>query len=347
MAKMKYTPIGKTGVHASILALGAMTFGEKNLWKIGGLDQLTVDKMVKHAIDSGVNLFDTADVYDEGDSEKTIGRALKPYRDQVLIATKVRGKTGPAVNEIGLSRHHIQLAIRKSLERLETKSVDIYQFHSWDAHVPLDESLETMQDLVDEGLVNYPGVSNFTAWQMAIVQARCEERGYSRYETAQMNYSLLNRDIEHEVLPFMRYSQMSLLVWSPLHGGLLTGKYSKDTKPPAGTRAGNRGLYFPFFDENTGFDIVEKVKATAKEQDATPAQVAIAWLVSKGHIVLIGAKTLEQFDENLRSLDIHLTPKQLGQLDEMTKPKVIYPNWMIQRQGVGRDFEIIQPARTS
>ena len=347
MGKMKYTPIGKTGVHSSILALGAMTFGEKNTWKIGGLDQITVDKMVKHAIDEGVNLFDTADVYDDGESEKTLGMALKPYRDKVLVATKVRGKTGPGVNEIGLSRHHIQLAIHRSLERLDTKWADIYQFHSWDAHVPLDESLEAMQDLVEQGLIHYPGVSNFTGWQMATLQARCEERGYARYETAQMNYSLLNRDIEHEVLPFMKYSQMSLLVWSPLHGGLLTGKYSKNAEPPAGTRAGNRGLYFPFFDENTGFETVDKVWAIAKEQDATPAQVAISWLVSKGHIVLLGAKTLEQFDENLHSLDVHLSPEQLGQLDEITKPKVIYPNWMIQRQSAGRDFEIIEPPKAN
>ncbi len=340
---MKYTPVGKTGVHASILALGAMTFGEKNTWKLGGLDQLTVDKMVKHAIDNGVNLYDTADVYDEGESEKTLGKALKPYRDQVLVATKVRGRTGTGINEIGLSRHHIEIAIRRSLERLDTKWVDIYQFHSWDPHVPLDESLETMQDLVEQGLVTYPGISNYTAWQMATLQARCEERGYSRYETAQMNYSLLNRDIDHEILPFMKYTQMSLLVWSPLHGGLLTGKYSRDVKPPPGTRAGNRGMYFPFFDENTGFIIIDMVKSVAKEQDATPAQVAISWLASKGHIVLLGAKTLEQLDENLRSLDVHLTAKQLDELDAVSKPKVLYPNWMIQRQSAGRDFEIIQP----
>jgi len=346
MAKMKYTPLGKTGIHASILALGAMTFGERNSWKIGGLDQVTVDKMVKHAIDSGVNLFDTADVYDEGESEKSLGKSLKPYRDQVLVATKVRAKMGPGANEVGLSRHHIRIGIRNSLERLDTKWVDIYQFHSWDAHVPLEESLETMQDLVEEGLVNYPGVSNFTAWQMATVQARCEERGYSRYETAQMNYSLLNRDIEHEVLPFMKYSQMSLMVWSPLHGGVLSGKYSRDSKPP-GTRAGNRGLFFPFFDETTGFNVVEKVKAIAKEQGTTPAQVAISWLASKGHIVLLGARTLQQFDENLGSLDVHLTAEQLGELDEMTKPRVQYPNWMIQRQSAGREFEIVQPPWSS
>ncbi len=340
---MKYTPIGRTGVHASLLALGAMTFGEKNTWKLGGLGPEIVGKMVDRAIDAGINLFDTADVYDEGESEKTLGEALKPYRDRVLIATKVRARTGPGVNEIGLSRHHIENAVRKSLDRLQTSWIDIYQFHSWDAQVPLDESLETMQDLVEQGVVNYPGVSNFTAWQMATLQARCEERGYSRYETAQMNYSLLNRDIEHEVLPFIRYSKMTLLTWSPLHGGVLSGKYSKDSKPAVGTRAGERGLFFPFFDETTGFGIVEKVKQIAEEQGATPAQIALSWLLTKNLIVLLGAKTMEQFEENLAALDVNLTAGQLENLDRITKSRVQYPNWMIERQSSGRTFPIVEP----
>src|SRR2546422_1705661 len=341
MAEMKYTPLGNTGVDVSVLALGAMTFGTKDAWKLGGLGQDTVDKMVSRAIDAGINFFDTADVYDEGESEKTLGKALQPYRDRVLIATKVRGKSGPGINEIGLSRHHIRQAVRQSLERLGTSWVDLYQFHSWDAHVPLDQSIEAMQDLVEEGLVNYPGVSNFTAWQMGTVQARAEERGFSRYETAQMNYSLLNRDVEHEILPFMQYSRMSLLVWSPLHGGVLSGKYSKNEKPVSGTRMGNRGLFFPFFDEKTGWEIVEKVKQIAKEQGCTPAQVGISWLLSKRHIVLVGAKTAEQFDENLGALDVSLTKDQLVQLEELTKPRQMYPNWMIQRQSSGREFEIL------
>ena len=342
MANMRYTSLGSTGVDASVLALGAMTFGSKDAWKLGGLGQDSVDKMVSRAIDAGINFFDTADVYDEGESEKTLGKALRPYRDKVLIATKVRAKSGPGINEIGLSRHHIRQAIRQSLERLDTNWVDLYQFHSWDAHVRLDESIETMQDLVEEGLVNYPGVSNFTAWQMATVQARAEERGFSRYETAQMNYSLLNRDVEHEILPFLNYSKMSLLVWSPLHGGVLSGKYSKDSKPP-GTRAGNRGLFFPFFDEKTGFDIVDRVKQVGKEQDATPAQVALSWLLSRGHIVLVGAKTMEQFEENLGALDVNLSSDQIGKLDEFTRHRVQYPNWMIERQSSGRTFPVSEP----
>lgn len=340
---MKYTPLGSTGVHVSLLALGAMTFGSRNAWKIGGLSQATEDAMVRRSIDAGVNLFDTADVYDEGESEVALGRALKPYRDQVILATKVRAKTGGGINELGLSRHHIRIAIRKSLERLGTSWIDLYQFHGWDAYVPMEEYLETMQDLVEEGLVNYPGISNFSAWQMATLQARAEERGYSRYATAQMNYSLLNRDIEHEILAFLRAARMTLLVWSPLHGGTLSGKYTKDEKPRAGTRMGDRGLFFPFFDEKTGWAVVDQVRAIALEQGCTPSQVALAWLLEKKHVVLLGAKTIEQLNEDLGSLDVHLTAKQNEEIDALTKPRVQYPTWMIERQGGGRAFPLVEP----
>lgn len=343
-SNMRCTPLGRTGVHVSLFALGAMTFGEKNTWKLGGLGQDAVDRIVSRAIDVGVNLFDTADVYDEGESEKTLGHALKPWRDQVLLATKVRGRTGPGVDEIGLSRHHIRIAVRKSLERLGTSWIDLYQFHSWDAHVPLDESLEAMQDLVEAGVVNYPGVSNFSAWQMATLQARCEERGYSRYATAQMNYSLLNRDLEHEILPFLGYSGITLLVWSPLHGGLLTGKYARDAKAPTGTRMGDRGFYFPFFDEKAGWDVIEGVKRVAQEQGCTPAQASLAWLAERKHVVILGAKSLEQLDEDLGALEVRMTTKQLDELDALTKPRAQYPQWMIERQSAGRAFPIVEPS---
>ncbi|HYS71780.1 MAG TPA: aldo/keto reductase [Thermoplasmata archaeon] len=342
-SNMRYTPLGRTGVHVSLLSLGAMTFGERNAWKLGGLAQDAVDKIVARAIDAGVNLFDTADVYDEGESEKTLGHALKSWRDQVLVATKVRGRTGPGVNEIGLSRHHIRIAVRKSLERLGTTWIDLYQFHGWDPEVPLDESLEAMQALVDEGIVIYPGLSNFAAWQIATAQARAEERGYARYETAQMSYSLLNRDIEHEVLPFVRFSGMNLLVWSPLHGGVLSGKYAKGEAPSPGSRMGDRGFFFPPFDEATAWDVVEKVRAIAKEQGCTPAQVALAWLAERKHIVLVGARSIEQLDEDLGALDVHLTSKQLEEFDALTKPPALYPRWMIERQSGGRAFPLVRP----
>jgi len=179
---------------------------------------------------------------------------------------------------------------------------------------------------------------------MSTLQARCEERGYSRYETAQMNYTLLNRDLEHEILPFMRYSRMTLLVWSPLHGGLLSGKYVKDSKPLPGTRAGDRELFFPFFDETTGFGIVEKIKQIAEEQGATAAQIAISWLLSKKHVVLLGARarTIEQFEDDIGALDVNLTSEQLENIDRITRPRVQYPNWMIERQSSGRAFPIVE-----
>src|SRR5437867_6906359 len=177
MAEMKYTPLGRTGVDVSVLALGAMTFGTKDAWKLGGLGQDTVNKMVSRAIDAGINLFDTADVYDEGESERTLGKALQPYRDRILIATKVRGKSGPGINEIGLSRHHIRQAIRQSLERLGTGWIDLYQFHSWDAQVPLNESIEPMQALTDEGHVNYHVASKFTEGPKRQDRARGEALG--------------------------------------------------------------------------------------------------------------------------------------------------------------------------
>lgn len=340
---MRYTPLGTTGVHVSLLALGAMTFGSKNSWKIGGLTQGAVDAMVKRSIDAGVNFFDTADVYDEGESERALGHALRPYRDQVLLATKVRGKAGPGINEVGLSRHHVRRAVQASLERLGTSWIDLYQFHGWDPYVPMDEPLEAMQGLVEQGLVNYPGVSNFSAWQMATLQARAEERGYSRYASAQMNYDLLNRDLEHEILPFLRFSRMSLLVWSPLHGGVLAGKYTKGAKPTSGTRMGDRGVFFPFFDEPTGWAVVDKVKEVAKEQGCTAAQVSLAWLLEKKHIVILGARTTEQLEDNLGALDVHLKPNQLEELDALTMPKAQYPGWMIERQDRGRGFPLVEP----
>ncbi len=348
MASMKYIKVGSTGVYSSVLAFGAMTFGTKNTMQLAGVNQELANKMVKECIDAGINFFDTADVYDEGGSETLLGNALKDYREQVLLATKVRGKMGPGINSVGLSKHHIEISIRKSLERLKTDWVDFYQFHGWDEHVPLKESIEAMQRLVNQGKVLYPGVSNFSAWQMAYLQAQCKAKGYSHYQTAQMNYSLLNRDIEHEIYPFLGYSGMTLLVWSPLHGGILAGKYDKDSQPKPGTRMANRGGEwgkdnFPPFDFEKGFSIVEKVKEIAKEQGATPAQVSLSWLLSKKSIIILGAKTIDQLKENIASLDVNLTKQQLEELDSITKPKTMYPNWMIERQASrGREFSKVE-----
>jgi len=333
---MKYLKYGNTGTFVSALALGSMTFGEKNLWKLGGVNQETANRMVKISIDAGINLFDTADVYEGGESEIILGRALRDYRDQVMIATKVRGRTGNGVNELGLSRHHMTIALRKSLERLGTTWVDIYQYHGWDVEGNINEMIDTMQNFVDQGKVLYPAFSNFAAWQMAYIQGIVEERGYARYESAQMNYNLINRDVEYEVLPFLRFNKMSLLVWSPLHGGLLSGKYDRNEKPPKGTRMGDRGYFFPYFDEEKGWDIVDEIKNIAKEQGCKPSQVALSWLLEKDVIILLGARTIEQLQENIESINVKLTREQMERLDKISAPRSMYPNWMIERQNQER-----------
>jgi aryl-alcohol dehydrogenase-like predicted oxidoreductase len=259
-----------------------------------------------------------------------------------MIATKVKGKAGTGINELGLSRHHMAISLRKSLERLDTKWIDIYQYHGWDSEGNIEEMIETMQAFVGQGKVIYPALSNFAAWQMATLQAKVKERGYARYESAQMNYSLINRDVEYEILPFLKYSKMSLLSWSPLHGGILTGKYKKGEKPASGTRMGDRGFFFPYFDENRGWDVVEEVKKIADEQGCKPAQVALAWLIKKRVIVLIGARNFDQLEENLGAIDITLKPEQLERLDKISETRAMYPNWMINRQNQDREFEILR-----
>jgi len=204
---MKYLKYGNTGTYVSVLGFGAMTLGEKNVWKLGGVNQELSDKMVKLCIDNGINLFDTADVYDEGDSERILGKSLRDYRDQVMIATKVRARTGEGINELGLSRHHMTIGLRKSLERLETKWIDIYQYHGWDVEANINEMIDTMQSFVDQGKVFYPALSNFAAWQIAYIQGIVEERGYARYESAQMNYNLINRDVEYSLILQKPYIQ--------------------------------------------------------------------------------------------------------------------------------------------
>lgn len=337
---MRYLKYGKSGIYVSEIALGAMTFGDRNSWKLGGLSQQTTNEMVKRAYDYGINLFDTADVYDEGESEKALGIAVKDFRDEIHIATKVRGKTGNGINNVGLSRAHISRSIKGSLKRLNTDYIDIYQFHSFDYHVPFDESMEAMQDLVERGDVFYPGVSNFTAWQMATFNAVAREKGYEHYQSAQMNYSLLNRDIEHEILPYMEHDNMTLLAWSPLHGGVLSGKYTSKIDLKPGTRMGDRGFVFPRFDEKRYPKILTEMEKVASEQGCSVANVALSWLRAKKVVIILGARTLEQFEENMKSVDVNLTVEQIQSLDKISEEREQYPNWMIGRMDRGRTFEM-------
>jgi aryl-alcohol dehydrogenase-like predicted oxidoreductase len=341
---VKYTRLGNTGTIISVLGLGTMTFGEKDISKLGTVPMEIANRLVKKAYDAGINLYDTADVYEEGRAEEILGEAVRPFRNQVIIATKVRGKTGSGLNDVGLSRVHIFNSIKASLRRLGTDYVDLYQFHGWDTFTPIEESMEAMEQLVRDGKVIYPGVSNFAAWQMAYLQGIVRAKGYTPYVSAQMNYSLLNRDIEYEVVPFLKHSKMTLLVWSPLHGGVLSGKYTDLEKPPPDTRLARRGRLFPYFEKEQLPPILEKLNEIGKEAGATPAQVAIAWILSKGAVVLIGARTVEQLEENIEAVNVNLKPSQIKELDELTKLRSMYPNWMIERQNAERiPKEFIEP----
>lgn len=337
---MKYTKYGKSGMYVSTLALGAMTFGSKDSWKIGGLSQDTADKMVKSAYDMGVNLFDTADIYDEGESEIALGKSLADIRDEVHIATKVRAKTGKGINQVGLSRHHIQASIKASLERLNTDHVEIYQMHSFDYHVPIMETIETMQNLVERGEIDYPAFSNFQAWQMALYNSTARENHFEQYHSAQMNYSLLNRDIEQEIVPYLKHDGLSLLSWSPLHGGILSGKYGSDMKPPEGSRNSLRGV-FPPFDEHKARKIIPVMEEIAREQNCKLSNVALSWVVGMKGIAIVGARTLQQFEENMDSINVNLTSEQMDRLNKISEDREMYPGWMIARQDRGRDFDVV------
>ncbi len=339
---MKYTKFGRTGMFVSVLALGAMTFGETNSWKIGGLSQEQVNEMVKRAYDYGINLYDTADVYDNGQSEIALGKAVRSIRDEIHIATKVRGRMGKGINQQGLSRSHIEKSIKGSLQRLGTDFVDIYQAHSYDFDTPVEETIEAFQNLVENGQIHYPALSNFSSWQMAIFNTVAKERHYEMYQSAQLNYSILNRDIENQEIPYIRHEGMSLMAWSPLQGGVLTGKYGKNIELKSGTRFGDRGMIFPYFDQEKAPSILSVIEEIAREQGCKMTAISLAWLIEKRSIVIIGARNLEQFEENMSALDVSLTKEQVERIDKISSQREMYPNWMFKRTSGPKNFQVIE-----
>ncbi len=334
---MEYTNLGNTGLIVSRLCFGTMTFG-RSQWKLGGVEQKTADLMVGAVLDNGINFFDTADIYSAGQSEEMLGKALGQKRQDVIIATKARGRVGPGHNDAGLSRRHLFDAIDKSLRRLGTDYVDLYQVHGWDALTPLEETMDALGDIVASGRVRYIGFSNYAAWQAALSIGIAERLGTARFRSAQMHYSLLCRDIEHEVVPLCLSEGIGILPWSPLSGGFLSGKYRRDAEPVAGTRIGDRGVWFPPFDRDLGFKVVEALNAIAPEIGATPSQISLAWLLRKPGVtsVIIGARSMEQLKDNLRSVDVKLDEKVFQRLEDLTAPKPLYPNWMIANQSQDR-----------
>jgi aryl-alcohol dehydrogenase-like predicted oxidoreductase len=317
-----------------------MTFGDG--WGFGGIDTAAATNILTRAMDAGINFVDTADVYSDGRSEEILGSALRGRRDRIVLATKAFGRVGPGVNDAGLSRFHLVRACESSLLRLGTDRIDLYQIHGFDAFTPMEETLRALDHLVTSGKVLSIGLCNLAAWQIARTLGLSEALGLAKFVSAQMYYSLVGRDVEHEVVPVCLNENLAFLPWSPLAGGFLTGKYRRDqTEHPEGSRfATSKFGEFPPVEKETGFDVVERLIEMAVEYDTTPTTLAIRWLLTRPVVtsVIIGVRRIEQLNANLAATNLDLSDADLERLTSMTNPPILYPQWMIERQAGNRKF---------
>lgn len=336
---MKYRQLGRTGLYVSEICLGAMTFASENsgMWgAIGAVDQQGVDDMIGRALAGGVNFIDTADVYSFGQSEQMVGAALRNLgikRTDVVIATKCFGEMGRGPNDKGASRGHIMDAVRASLDRMQLDYIDLYQIHANDPVTPVEETLRALDDLVSQGLVRYAGCSNWPAWKMMKAHGIAEARGYARFETVQAYYSIAGRDLEREIVPMMADQGMGLMVWSPMAGGLLSGKFGRDEAGPNGAR--RVSFDFPPVNRDRAWDCVDAMRPIAEARGVSVARIALAYVLAKPFVtsVIIGAKTIEQLDDNLAAAEIALTAEEMTALDKASALPPEYPGWMLERQG--------------
>lgn len=338
---MQYKTLGDTGLLVSRLCLGTMTFsGGQGYWRtIGTVDQAGADELVRASIEAGINFVDTADVYSEGESEKMLAQSLKNLaiaRKDFVIATKAFGRTGPGRNDMGASRAHLMNAVEASLRRLNTDYIDLYQLHGADLLTPMEETLRALDALVAHGKVRYIGCSNWPAWRIMKAAGVAELRNLSRFVTTQAYYSLASRDLEREVVPMLQDQKIGLLVWSPLAGGLLSGKFTRDEQSPKGSRRAI--LDFPVVDKDRVWKIVDVLIPLARERGVSPATVALAWVLSKPYVtsVIIGAKNLGQLADNLAANEFQLSEHEIEQLDAVSALPLEYPGWMVARQNEGR-----------
>lgn len=333
LSRMRYNKLGSTGLFVSELCFGAMTFGGAGLYSnVGKVQQAEADGLLARAFEAGINFIDTADTYSEGDSERITGQALKNLgikRDEVVIATKVFGPTGSGPNQLGSSRGHILDAAKASLTRLQLDHIDLYQLHGFDPATPIEESLSALNDLVHTGLVRYIGVSNWAAWQISKAVGISNLHRWSKFASLQAYYTLAGRDVEREIVPMLSSEGLGLLVWSPLAGGLLSGKFSRDQKGAEGSR--RAAIEFPPVDADRGYDVIDALKELAERKQASVAQLAIAWLLHRPTVtsVILGTKKIEQLNDNLGAVDIVFSDEELQTLDEVSKLPAEYPGWML------------------
>jgi aryl-alcohol dehydrogenase-like predicted oxidoreductase len=338
---MKYNTLGPTGLLVSEICLGTMTFAiGEGMWKaISGVDQNLADQILKRSFDAGVNFVDTADVYTNGESEKALAKAISNVgiaRKDIVIATKVFGRTGPGRNDVGASRGHIMDGVEQSLKRLQTDYIDLYQIHATDTVTPLEETLRALDTLVSQGKVRYIGCSNWYAWQLMKALGISAAKNLAKMDTLQAYYSIAGRDLEREIVPLLEDQGTGLLVWSPLAGGLLSGKYSRENQKPDDSRRSS--FDFPIVDKERTWRILDVLRPIAQAHNTGVATIALAWVLAKPFVtsVIIGAKRSDQLDQNLAAVDVQLTEEEIKQLDEVSALPPEYPGWMVPFQNRNR-----------
>jgi aryl-alcohol dehydrogenase-like predicted oxidoreductase len=327
---MQYRQLGNSGLLVSELTLGTMTFGgDGKFANVGTTDGVAARHQIDMCLDAGVNLIDTADVYSGGRAEEIVGEAIAGRRDDVLLASKVRMPMGPGPNDQGLSRHHIIAGAEASLRRLRTDHIDLYQVHEWDGLTPLEETLAALEHLVDSGKVRYVGASNYTAWQLMKALGTAERGRLPRFVSQQIYYSLQERSAEYELLPLATDQGLGTLVWSPLAGGLLSGKYRRGRDAPEGSRHLTDWNEPPVYDEDKLYDTIDVLVEIADGHGVSAAQVALAWLLKRPTIasIVVGARTDEQLADNLKAAELTLSDAELASLEAISRPPLIYPYW--------------------
>jgi aryl-alcohol dehydrogenase-like predicted oxidoreductase len=345
---MRFNPLGRTGLFVSELCLGTMTFGgSEGMWRqIGALQQSDAEKLIGQALDAGINFIDTADVYAEGVSEQITGQALKNLkipRENVVVASKVFGGMGDGPNARGLSRSHILDGVKASLKRLQLDHIDMYQVHGFDPATPMDETLRALDQLVRHGHVRYIGVSNWAAWQIAKALGMSERLGLARFESLQAYYSVAGRDLERELIPMLRSEGVGLMVWSPLAGGFLSGKYAREEEgqpagqPSAQAEEGSRRMAFDFppVNKKKAWNSIDVMRPIAQAHEASVARVALAWLLHQPQVtsIIVGAKRPDQLADNIAATALTLSPAELAQINDASALAPEYPGWMFERQG--------------
>ncbi|HEX3360003.1 MAG TPA: aldo/keto reductase [Solirubrobacterales bacterium] len=347
---MEYRQLGRSGLRVSALTLGTMTFGGTGSFaNVGSTDVKGAERQIDLCLDRGVNLIDTANVYSGGASEEILGEALEGRRDQVMVATKVRMSMGAGPNDAGLSRHHIIAQCEASLRRLRAEHIDLYQVHEWDGQTPLEETLEALDTLVRSGKVRYVGCSNYAGRQLMKALAVAESHGYQRFVSQQIHYTLQAREAEYELVPIALEEGVGILSWSPLAGGLLSGKYRRGERGPEGSRQLTDWNEPPVRDEDLLYDIVDALVEIGEAHSVSAAQVALAWLAQRPGVVslVIGARTDEQLEDNLGAAELRLTEAERERLDTLSAPPLIYPYWHQAKTAADRlgpgDLSLLSP----